>query len=106
MRVEDMVVENVYMTTEAIDPLYTGEYAIAPYERPPVTPSGSPMTMADWSGVAGTGGNSSWRLRGMRPRAARRAPMGRRVRRRTAMEGMVERIAVPVRDTARGGTCR
>ncbi len=56
-RVEDAVVENVYMTTEPIDPLYTGEYAIAPYERPPVTPSGSPITMADWSGVAGTGGN-------------------------------------------------
>ena len=55
-RVEDHVVENVYMTTEAIDPLYTGEYAIAPYERPPVTPSGSPVMLADWSGGAGTGG--------------------------------------------------
>jgi hypothetical protein len=56
-RVEDVVVENVYMTTEPIDPLYTGEDAIAPYERPPVTPSGSPITLTDWSGVAGTGGN-------------------------------------------------
>ena len=44
------------MTTEAIDPLYTGEYAVAPYERPPVTPSGSPVMVADWSGVAGTSG--------------------------------------------------
>jgi hypothetical protein len=54
-RVDDSVVENVYLTTEAIDPLYTGEYAIGPYERPPVTPSGSPFTMTDWSGRAGTG---------------------------------------------------
>ena len=52
----DIVVENAYMTTEPIDPLYTGEYAIAPYERPPVTPSGSPVTLTDWSGVAGQGG--------------------------------------------------
>ena len=56
MRVADIVIENAYMTTEAIDPLYTGEYAIAPYERPPVTPSGSPVTVTDWSGVAGTSG--------------------------------------------------
>ena len=56
MRVADIVVENAYMTTEAVDPLYTGEYAIAPYERPPVTPSGSPVTLTDWSGVAGQGG--------------------------------------------------
>ena len=55
MRVADSVVENVYMTTEAIDPLYTGEYALAPYERPPVTPSGSPVMVPAWSGVAGTG---------------------------------------------------
>ena len=53
-RVEDSGTENVYMTTEAIDPLYTGEYAVGPYERPPVTPSGS-LTMTDWSGYAGTG---------------------------------------------------
>jgi hypothetical protein len=53
-RIADSVVENVFMTTEAIDPLYTAEYAIAPYERPPVTPSGSSVTMVDWSAVAGT----------------------------------------------------
>jgi hypothetical protein len=53
-RIADSVVENVYMTTEPIDPLYTDEYAIAPYERPPVTPSGSPVTMVDFSAVAGT----------------------------------------------------
>lgn len=55
-RVEDNVVENLFMTTEPIDPLYTGEDAIAPYQRPPVTPSGSPQTMVDWSAVAGTSG--------------------------------------------------
>jgi hypothetical protein len=44
------------MWTEAIDPLYTAEYAIAPYERPPVTPSGSSQFLADWSGGAGQGG--------------------------------------------------
>jgi hypothetical protein len=56
LRVADTSVENAFMTTEAIDPLYTGEYAIAPYERPPVTPSGSPLTLTDWSGPAGTNG--------------------------------------------------
>ena len=56
MRVADPVVENAFLTTEAINPLYSGEYAIAPYERPPVTPSGSPVTLVDWSGGAGTGG--------------------------------------------------
>jgi hypothetical protein len=56
IRVADSVVENVYFTTEAIDPLYTGEFAIAPYERPPVTPSGSRVTLTAFSGNAGTGG--------------------------------------------------
>jgi hypothetical protein len=54
MRVADSVVENVYMTTEPIDPLYTNEYALAPYDRPPVTPSGSPVMVPVWSGVAST----------------------------------------------------
>lgn len=31
----------LFMQTEAINRLYTGEYAIGPYSRPPVTPSGS-----------------------------------------------------------------
>ncbi len=56
MRVADNSVENVFMTTEAIDPLYTGEYSIAPYQRPPVAPSGSRVTLTDWSGPAGTSG--------------------------------------------------
>src|SRR5215469_6261436 len=54
-RIEDPSVENVYMRTEAINPLYTGEYAIAPYERPPVTPSGSASTLTAWSARAGAG---------------------------------------------------
>lgn len=56
MRVPDPNVEDAFMTTEAIDPLYTGEDAIAPYERPPATPSGSPVTLVAWSGPAGTSG--------------------------------------------------
>lgn len=56
MYVLDSVVENVYMWTEPIDPLYTDEYALAPYQRPPVTPSGTPIMVADWSGVQGQGG--------------------------------------------------
>jgi hypothetical protein len=54
-RVPDSVVENLFMETEAIDPLYTGEDAIAPYQRPPLTPSGSSQSMTDWSAGAGTG---------------------------------------------------
>jgi hypothetical protein len=53
-RVPDVVVQNTFITTEPIDPLYTDEYALAPYERPPVMPSGSPVTMVAWSAVAGT----------------------------------------------------
>ena len=33
---------NVYFGTEAINPLYSGEYAVGPYQRPVVTMSGSP----------------------------------------------------------------
>lgn len=54
-RVPDDYVANLFMTTEPIDPLYTNEYAIGPYERPAVTPSGSPVTMVDWSARAGSG---------------------------------------------------
>ncbi len=42
---------NLYFTTEAINPLYTGAYALAPYVRPPATPSGSPQTIVDYSAV-------------------------------------------------------
>jgi len=52
-RVPDSGVENLYMTTEPIDPLYTGEYALAPYQRPPVSPSGS-ASMTDFSARAGS----------------------------------------------------
>lgn len=40
---------NLIFTTEAINPLYTGAYALAPYVRPPSTPSGSPQTLVDYS---------------------------------------------------------
>jgi hypothetical protein len=53
-RVPDSSVADLFMNSEEIDPLYTDEYAIAPYQRPPVTPSGSPVQMVDWSAVAGT----------------------------------------------------
>ncbi len=40
---------NVFFTTEAINPLYTGDYAIGPYVRSPPTPSGSPATFVAYS---------------------------------------------------------
>lgn len=40
---------NLFFTTEAINPLYTGAYALAPYVRAPATPSGSPQTVVDYS---------------------------------------------------------
>ncbi len=42
---------NVFMTSEPINPLYSGEYALGPYARPPVRPSGSPQTLIGWSVV-------------------------------------------------------
>ena len=42
---------NLFFTTEAINPLYTGAYALAPYVRPPATPSGSPQTATDYSAI-------------------------------------------------------
>ncbi|MEO6801692.1 MAG: IPT/TIG domain-containing protein, partial [Granulicella sp.] len=35
---------DLYFRTEAINPLYVGEYAIGPYQNSTVQPSGSPMT--------------------------------------------------------------
>ena len=40
---------NVYFTTEAINPLYIGDYTVGPYVRNPVAPSGSPATFVGWS---------------------------------------------------------
>lgn len=37
-------VPNIFVTTEPINPLYSGEYALAPYAGPPRTPSGSAHT--------------------------------------------------------------
>ncbi len=42
---------NLFFTTEPINPLYTGAYALAPYVRPPSTPSGSSQTVVDWSAI-------------------------------------------------------
>ncbi len=42
---------DLYFTTEPINPLYTGAYALAPYVRPAVTPSGSPQTTVDESAI-------------------------------------------------------
>ena len=40
-------VATVYITSEAINSLYSGDYALGPYIRTPVTPSGSPQTWVD-----------------------------------------------------------
>ena len=38
--------DNLYVTTSAINPLYTGQYAVGPYITSQVTPSGPPLTGA------------------------------------------------------------
>ncbi len=55
LRTPSTYIANLFMVSEAIDPLYTGDYAIAPYQRPPIAPSGSPQMMIDWSATPGTG---------------------------------------------------
>ena len=40
-------VATVYSTSEAINPLYFAEFALGPYVRPPVAPSGSSQTWED-----------------------------------------------------------
>ncbi len=45
-------VSNVFFTTEAVNPLYTGDAAVGPYVRPPATPSGSPAGFLDSSAVS------------------------------------------------------
>ena len=47
---------NVFVATEPINPLYSGEYALGPYSRPPVTPSGSPQATVAWSALGGSFG--------------------------------------------------
>ncbi|MES2391882.1 MAG: hypothetical protein V4555_09595, partial [Acidobacteriota bacterium] len=44
---------NLFVHTEAINPLYTGQYALGTYERPAATPSGSPQMQigqSEWVG--------------------------------------------------------
>ncbi len=42
-------VSTLYMVPEPINPLYSGEFAVGMYVRPPVTPSGHSPSMIDWS---------------------------------------------------------
>lgn len=42
--IENVNWDNVYVTMQAINPLYTGQYAVGPFTTGPVTPSGSPAT--------------------------------------------------------------
>lgn len=42
---------NIFFTAEPINPLYSGDAAIGPYVRPPVTPSGSGAQVVDWSAL-------------------------------------------------------
>ena len=44
---------NLWLTTEAINPLYVGAYAIGPYQRPATTPSGSTQMMVGQSELPG-----------------------------------------------------
>jgi hypothetical protein len=44
---------DLFLTTEPINPLYAGAYAIGPYQRPPATPSGSAQSMPGYSEVPG-----------------------------------------------------
>ncbi len=45
-------VSNVFFITEPINPLYSGDYAVGPYVRPPVSPSGAPVTLIDYSALS------------------------------------------------------
>lgn|GEM_PF-496958 len=45
--------ESLYLTTEPINPLYSGEYAIAPYVGQPKAMSGTPVTFVDGLEIAG-----------------------------------------------------
>jgi hypothetical protein len=44
---------DLFLTTESINPLYTGDYALGPYQRPPVTLSGPPQTFSSYSTLPG-----------------------------------------------------
>jgi hypothetical protein len=44
---------SLLVTTESINPLYTGAYAVGPYERPPLAMSGGAQTFAISFGVPG-----------------------------------------------------
>ncbi len=44
-------VSNVFFTTGAINPLYTGDSAVGTYLRSPATPSGPPISIIDWGAL-------------------------------------------------------
>ncbi len=48
--------DNLYVATEAINPLYSGEYAVGPYQRPVISMSGTWRS----SGVSGAAPGSSY----------------------------------------------
>jgi hypothetical protein len=43
---------DIFLHTESINPLYTGAYALGPFERPPTTISGPPIMVPIWSAWA------------------------------------------------------
>ena len=45
--------ETIYVRSEPINPLYSGEYAIAPYFGAPIVPSGAPVTLVGGLAPAG-----------------------------------------------------
>ena len=47
--------DSLYVTTEPINPLYSGDYAIGPYVGAPVAMSGPPITIYDGLEIAGRG---------------------------------------------------
>jgi hypothetical protein len=52
-RVDVGYTANLWLTTEAINPLYVGAYAVGPYRRPAITPSGSALMMVGQSELPG-----------------------------------------------------
>jgi len=45
--------ETIYVRSQPINPLYSGEYAIAPYPGAPIVPSGAPVTLVGGLAPAG-----------------------------------------------------
>lgn len=56
--------QDAYITSEAINPLYTGQYGIGPYDTSPVTPSGPPFPWQDNGIFAYAKNNYAWSVPG------------------------------------------